>query len=112
FQVPAVYAFFSLICHQNPARSWELFGNPLAVCIRCASIYFGFFGALLLPFAPNVRRLKAAILLSIAEFLFAQFVTDIGMLRALSGLAVGGSAAPFVRVGVEQMLSRVMHDSM
>src|SRR5207249_9830731 len=41
-----VYRFFAAICHQDPARSWYLFGEPLPVCIRCASIYFAFTASL------------------------------------------------------------------
>jgi uncharacterized membrane protein len=38
-----IYAFFSPLCHQIDARSFHLFGEPLAVCGRCSAIYFGFF---------------------------------------------------------------------
>jgi len=44
----SVYAFFSLICHQLPDRTWHIDGHPLAVCIRCTSIYGGFLVALIL----------------------------------------------------------------
>ncbi len=37
-----LYAFFSPLCHQIDARSFHLFGEPLAVCGRCSAIYFGF----------------------------------------------------------------------
>ena len=36
-------AIFSLICHQDPARSFALFGHPWAICHRCSGIYFGLF---------------------------------------------------------------------
>lgn len=52
-----VYAFFSPLCHQISARSFHLFGEPLAVCARCSSIYFGFFlGALGYPLAGRILR--------------------------------------------------------
>ena len=46
-----VYRFFHPICHQLPERSFLLFGEKLAVCSRCSSIYFAFFlGTVLYPF--------------------------------------------------------------
>lgn len=50
------YAFFARICHQLDDRSFHLDGHKLAVCIRCSSIYVGFFLSLLLY--PLVRDLK------------------------------------------------------
>jgi len=46
------YGIFSPICHQNPSRSFFLFGYPLGVCARCFGIYFGFLGGTgLYPFS-------------------------------------------------------------
>ena len=45
---PYVYACFSPICHQIPARSFYLFGFPLAVCARCLGIYSGFAAGMVL----------------------------------------------------------------
>ncbi len=42
-----VYAGFSWICHQDPARSWHLGAWPLAVCVRCLGIYAGALGGAL-----------------------------------------------------------------
>ena len=41
-----VYLIFAPICHQLPARSFFMFGHPLAVCGRCLGIYFGFLGGM------------------------------------------------------------------
>ncbi|MBS4027608.1 MAG: DUF2085 domain-containing protein [Ignavibacteriales bacterium] len=38
-----IMSFYSRICHQLDSHSIHLFGNPLAVCARCSSIYFSFF---------------------------------------------------------------------
>ena len=44
------YRVLSFVCHQDPRRSFELAGHPMAACIRCTSIYLAFFaGALLAP---------------------------------------------------------------
>jgi len=37
----AIFAFFSKLCHQQPDRSFVLFGAPTAVCVRCLGIYAG-----------------------------------------------------------------------
>jgi uncharacterized membrane protein len=36
-----VYGLGSLICHQLPERSYELWAAQMPVCARCAGIYFG-----------------------------------------------------------------------
>lgn len=40
---PECYRFFHKICHQYDSRTFFLFEHKLAVCIRCTSIYVGFF---------------------------------------------------------------------
>ncbi len=37
----AILQFFSVACHQDPARSFWVAGAPIAVCIRCLGIYLG-----------------------------------------------------------------------
>ena len=98
-----VYVFFSRICHQDPARSWHLAGEPLAVCIRCTSIYFAFTASLWLGLKASVRWLRLSVLLMVCEFIFARFVIDVALLRSLSGVLVGLSAAPFVKRAVEEI---------
>jgi uncharacterized membrane protein len=36
-----LYLSFAQVCHQIPERSFFLRGHPIAVCHRCAGIYFG-----------------------------------------------------------------------
>jgi len=98
-----VYAFFSRICHQESARSWHLSGEPLAVCIRCASVYFAFTASLWLGMKPNARWLRLSIFLMLCEFVFARLVLDAELLRSLSGVLVGLFAAPFVKEAIEEM---------
>ncbi|HEY2384158.1 MAG TPA: DUF2085 domain-containing protein [Terriglobia bacterium] len=105
--MPWLYEFFSRICHQDPSRSWFLHGNPLPVCIRCASIYFAFTLSLWIGLKPNVRRLRAAVALMAAEFIIARLFLDAALLRSLSGLLVGLAAAPFVKQGVEELADAV-----
>ncbi len=101
--VSEVYRFFSFICHQDPARSWHILGEPLPVCIRCTSIYFGFLASLWLGLAARVRWLRIALAFMLAEFIFARLFIDAAVLRSLSGVLLGLSAAPFVRKGVEEI---------
>lgn len=35
------YGIFHPVCHQNPERSFFVFGYPLGVCARCTGIYLG-----------------------------------------------------------------------
>ncbi|MDA1315049.1 MAG: DUF2085 domain-containing protein [Acidobacteria bacterium] len=57
-----LYAAFSPFCHQSADRSWYLFGEPLAVCIRCLGIYCGAaLGSIFLSGAASARNLPAAI---------------------------------------------------
>jgi uncharacterized membrane protein len=98
-----LYAFFSKICHQDLSRSWHLFGRQLPVCIRCASIYFAFTLSLWVGLKPSTRWLRASLAIMAAEFILARVILDAAVLRSMSGILVGLSAAPFVRQGVEEL---------
>jgi uncharacterized membrane protein len=37
----SIRRFFSVVCHQDPARSFWIAGAPVAVCVRCLGIYLG-----------------------------------------------------------------------
>ena len=102
-----VYQVFSIICHQNPSRSWTIAGEPFAVCIRCSSIYFAFTASLWLGLKANVRWLRVSMVLMLCEFIFARLVFDTAFLRSISGVLVGLSAAPFVREAFEEIRGAV-----
>ena len=101
--LPWVYAFFSKICHQDPARSWYVGGQPLPVCIRCTSIYFAFAASLWFGLKANVRWLRISFLLMICEVAVAHALYDAPVFRSISGILVGLSAAPFVKKGIEEL---------
>ena len=103
FESRWLYEFFSAICHQNPARSWRLTGEPLGVCIRCASIYAGFLLALALRIRPNVRFLRMSLALTGLQFVVAHVWIDLEAARAFSGLLLGGGAEGFVEHGVWEL---------
>ncbi|MBP6672229.1 MAG: DUF2085 domain-containing protein [Bacteroidetes bacterium] len=44
----SLYRMYSVVCHQFDSRSFHLHGAPLAVCIRCSSIYSVFLMTLIL----------------------------------------------------------------
>jgi len=106
-KLPWVYAFFSFICHQDPARSWHLLGSSLPVCIRCTSIYLAFTASLWLGVKPSVRWLRISLALMLFEFALARVLIDAALLRSLSGLLVGLTAAPFVKQGIEELREAV-----
>lgn len=51
FAVSLVYAGGSLICHQRPERSWTSCGRQWPVCGRCAGLYLGAAGGVVLAAA-------------------------------------------------------------
>jgi len=55
-----IYAFFRPLCHQLMSRSFLVAGHPLAVCVRCSSVYFGFLvGTLAFPLLRKLPLLRA-----------------------------------------------------
>jgi len=54
-----LYRFYGHICHQNPSRSFSLFGHQMAACARCSGIYAGFLaGCLAFPFFRNLFQAR------------------------------------------------------
>ncbi len=53
------YRFFQPICDQLEARSFHIFGYKLAVCSRCASIYYGAtLGIIAYPFFRSLENIR------------------------------------------------------
>lgn len=114
FQTPAnvIYSVFSLMCHQEPERSFFLFGHQLAYCQRDFAIYTGLLAlGLIFPLVRSRVRpmsLWPAILLSIPMALdgFSQLLglrESTWELRLLTGglfaLAVAGLIFPRLEIG-------------
>jgi uncharacterized membrane protein len=73
----SIRRFFSLVCHQNPARSFWLAGAPVAVCVRCLGIYVGAaLGSAGVP--PAVARASRPRLLRMFVAVVVMNVADIG----------------------------------
>ena len=91
---------FSLVCHQQPARSFFLFGGSVAVCARCLGIYVGAAIGLLI----RIQRRVAMQLLFLAVFANAAdwFAEITGLhgnwihVRFVLGIALGTAAAMLV----------------
>lgn len=105
------YQVFQGLCHQIPARSFYLDGEPLAVCARCFGIYAGFaLGVVCYPLVRSLRRtdtparvwlLLAALPTGIDFMLgFTGLWANTHMSRALTGALLGAVAALYVVPGL------------
>ncbi len=96
FPRAAAAAAFSPFCHQEPSRSWALFGAQLPVCVRCLGFYLGALSACLLGLSFEKRRLAAAAGLVAAglglEFLLGRTGGEI--VRFTTALALAVFAVP------------------
>jgi uncharacterized membrane protein len=102
-----LYALFSPVCHQNPARSFAFFGHSWAVCHRCTGIYFGLLLGSLVPFewnsilqSPRLRRLwvicGVAPLLMDVMLQYSGIGTNTPVSRFLTGLLFGAMLSSLV----------------
>ena len=94
----------SLFCHQDPGRSFFLFGAPLSVCARCTGIYLGFWLAWIgwRYFPPRLRDRaigNLGLALGFAPLAVDGLINSLGLmstpseLRFLTGLIAGAAAA-------------------
>ena len=91
---------FSLVCHQQPERSFILFGGTVAVCARCLGIYLGAALGLMIR-VP--RELAWRLLIVTATVSLADWIAEMGGLhgnwmlaRFTLGAALGIAAAMLV----------------
>lgn len=102
---------FRPVCHQIPARSPKIFGEPTAVCARCLGLYSGLLtGACVLPFLRSLsRRLQAQprlfLLFTIPMFLDLLIWKNTMTTRWLSGALAAFPIAHFARLALEQLPS-------
>lgn len=103
--------FFSPVCHQAASRSFHLMGHPLAVCIRCSSIYAGFLlGLIIYPLwrrfdnhrFPSRWILIVGILPSILDYLLFGLLLNVQLplFRAFAGFILGSIIAFYVMPAV------------
>ena len=91
---------FSLICHQNPDRSFFLFGGTVAVCARCLGIYFGAAIGLVINTSRRLatQLLVAAVAVNLVDWLaeFAGLHGNWMFARFAFGFALGMTGAMLV----------------
>jgi uncharacterized membrane protein len=96
---------FALVCHQQPERSFFLFGGSVAVCARCLGIYLGAAIGLLLR-AP--RRIAMQFLISaVVANALDRVVEIVGLhgnwmiARFVLGVVLGTAAAMLIAASCE-----------
>jgi uncharacterized membrane protein len=115
------YLAGSLVCHQQPSRSFHLWNARLPVCARCSGLYAGGVGGLLIallwrPPARSrpglddraLRRWRWLVLAAAVPTAIVWVLEHAGLLpaatanaaRALSGLPLGGAVAWVVWVSL------------
>jgi uncharacterized membrane protein len=110
-----IYGICSGVCHQNPDRSFHLWGQPMAVCARCTFIYLGVllsssaFPILRLTRPPRIRYLFAAatplVLDAGTQLLGLRESTS--TIRAATGLIFGLVLALYVAPEAEETFSQL-----
>ncbi|GEM_PF-1793444 len=109
--------FYEPVCHQDPERSFHLFGIPLSVCQRCSSIYVLFAAtAAVWPVLPQTRRGRTLpgkyCALFLAPMLLdysldvAGIFSNSGVTRAVSGALAGIGLGIYVAQAVAEIPSR------
>ncbi len=117
-----MYGAFHQVCHQFENRTLHLAGKPLAVCSRCAAIYFGFFaGVLAYPFlrrvsqprVPSWKMVAAACLPMVLDVVSGMMgLHEITTTTRLITGAAFGVLMPFVIVPVAiEAASQLVHSS-
>lgn len=114
-----LYGVYHQVCHQFDARSFHISGEPLAVCVRCVSIYVAFLiGVLFYPVLAQIplpRIPPRSILIGAAIPLFLDVAAGIlgvyevsTLTRVLTG-SFFGIVAPFYVIPVATDAMRQFH---
>ncbi len=115
-----IYALFSLLCHQDPSRSFAVGGHPLACCHRCAALY-GASAAAGVGYATLRGRIRRAHRHELAALLGPIVVDGLGGMSGLwesttlSRLATGSLAGiglvwllyPYLEAGFARVRTRL-----
>lgn len=102
-----LYSFFSFICHQLPARSFFIEGEPFGVCSRCFGVYFGLFlGIVVYPLWRAIDEIEPLprfwLFLSLIPMAVDWSLTFFGiwenthLSRLITGLILGFACSTFI----------------
>jgi len=120
YSAALVYMLGSVICHQIPTRSFELWSQPLAVCARCCGVYTGAALIAIYAAAAGTARLRAAgggaatrVFMAIAALPTLATLTyewTIGtapsnIVRAVAGLSLGAAASAIVLAATDDRVN-------
>jgi uncharacterized membrane protein len=101
----AVQRGFALVCHQQPERSFFLFGGSVAVCARCLGIYLGAAVGLLVRVQ---RRLAMQLLIVAVSVNVLDRLAEFGglhgnwmLMRLFLGIVLGTAAAMVFAASLE-----------
>jgi len=105
---------FSPLCHQEPARSFQVDGHPMAVCARCTGIYLGFLLGLITVMLfrihrPPTGRMIAGCFVPSALFMAltaTRWVPDLSWLRALAGAPLGAVTGILALTALDQWIQK------
>ena len=107
FAATGLYAVGAVICHQQSSRSFHLWGAQLPVCARCAGLYAGAPGGLLLAllllpvpgragrrFAPEpLRDLRRLLIAAAVPTMLTVAIEVPNAVRAASAVPLGLAVA-------------------
>jgi uncharacterized membrane protein len=119
FSTP-LYHFFSYLCHQIPARSFHVEGEPFGVCSRCFGVYFGLlFGFAIYPLWRNITEIeplpKVWLFLSLVPITIDWSLTVFGiwenthLSRFITGLILGVACATYIVPSIVEIARNLSH---
>ena len=115
-----LHSAFHSICHQLADRSLHIDGEPLAVCIRCSAIYFGFLVGTILYVPASSLRIslvdnRAILLASVVPMVVDVILDSIGIhastpvtrlvTGSVFGLVVPFDIIPTAQSAVQELLA-------
>jgi uncharacterized membrane protein len=109
---PAAKKSFSLVCHQDPARTFTFAGAKMLVCVRCTGLYSGAaISSLLFLFPLTIREPHKKFLLIAAVPVFIDVILyNAGLysynntVSLITGLILGSVLFIFILAAIEKYI--------
>lgn len=106
---------YSLVCHQDTAKSIFISGNKLQVCARCTGIYIGglIFSVMALVFPRITPRSKKWLLLSLVPMAADVILYSVGIydyskwIAFITGLILGSASILYIFTVIEDYFSEL-----